>query len=205
MALLEHTIGIFTRPASEWKLIREEKTSFKQVYLSHVPFLALIPAISAYIGVTQVGWSVGDGETVMLTTESAISLCALTYFALLAGVFILGEFINWMSKTFGVQDSEEKRHHDGTSLAVYVTTPMMLAGIFMLYPQMWLVASAMILAGSYSVYLIYEGIPILMNMDKERAFIYASSVVTVGLVMLVSAMIATVIIWGIGIGPIYTN
>ena len=205
MAFLDHTLGIFTHPDKEWKLIRAEKTSFKQVFLSHVPFLALIPPLAAFYGVTQVGWSVGDGEVVKLTMESAISLCALTYFALLAGVFILGEFINWMSKTFGVKDSDEQRHHDGTALAVFVATPVLFAGIFMVYPSIWLNASALIIAGTYSVYLIYEGIPILMNMEKERAFMYASSVVTVGLVMIVSAMVATIIVWGVGIGPVYTS
>ena len=205
MAFLEHTLGIFTHPRSEWASIRSERTSFKQVYLSHVPILALIPAVAAYFGVTQVGWSVGGGDKVMLTSQSAIMLCAITYFALLAGVFVLGEFINWMSKTYGVQDSEEKRHHDGTSLAVFVTTPMFLASLSLFYPQIWVVASALIIAGAYSVYLIYEGIPILMNMDKDRAFMYASSVITVALVLLVSAMIGTVLVWGVGIGPVYTS
>lgn len=205
MAFLDHTIGILVHPASEWKLIRDQKESFKQVFLSHVPFLALIPAVSAFIGVTQVGWSVGDGDPVKLTTTSALSLCALTYFALLAGVLIFGEFINWMSNTYGVKGPEDRVHYDGTALAVYVTTPIFLAGVFLLYPLLWMNATVLALAGTYSVYLIYEGIPILMKIDKDRAFMYASSVVTVGLVMMVTAMIATVIIWGMGIGPVYVG
>ena len=205
MAFLDHTIGIMTQPASEWKLIREDKASFKQVFLSHVPFLALIPAIASFVGVTQVGWSVGDGAPVKLTMSSAISLCVLTYFALLGGVYILGEFINWMSKTYGVQGPEDRIHYDGTALAVYVTTPLMLAGIFMLYPALWLNAIVLTLAGAYSVYLIYEGIPILMKLDKDRSFMYASSVVTVGLVLMVTAMISTVLIWGMGVGPVFVD
>lgn len=205
MAFLDHTLGIFTHPDSEWKRIHAEKTSFKQVFLSHVPFLALIPPVAAYFGVTQVGWTIGDGEVVKLTAASAISLCVLSYFMLLAGVFVLGEFTNWMSKTFGVRDSDEQRHHDGTALAVFVATPMLLAGIVLAYPQIWLVTSVLLIAGCYSVYLIYEGIPILMNMEKERGFIYASSILTVGLVLMVTSMIATVIIWGIGMGPVYIS
>ncbi|VUD60040.1 Inner membrane protein YohC [Thalassocella blandensis] len=205
MAFLDHTIGIMIHPSSEWKLIRKQKESFKQVFLSHVPFLALIPAIASFIGVTQVGWSVGDAAPVKLTVASAMSLCALTYFALLGGVYVLGEFINWMSKTYGVQGPEERVHYDGAALAVYVTTPLMLAGVFMLYPALWLNSIVLTLAGAYSVYLIYEGIPILMKIDKDRAFMYASSVVTVGLVMMVTAMISTVLIWGMGIGPVFMD
>ena len=205
MAFLGHTIGIFLHPDDEWKLIRADKPSFKQVFLSHVPLTSLIPCVSAFIGVTQVGWVIGDGETVKLTVSSALSLCVLTYFALLAGIFVLGEFVNWMSKTFGVSGTEEQRHYDGTALAVFVTTPILLASVILVYPVIWVDALVLMAAAAYSVYLIYEGIPILMNMDKDRAFIYASSVITVGLVMLVTAMIGTVIIWSVGIGPVYTS
>jgi len=205
MALLQHAFGIMTNPSEEWLSVRDDNSSFKQVFFSHVPFLALIPVLASFYGVTEVGWSVGDADPIKLTVNSALSLCALTYVALLAGVFILGEFINWMSRTYGVTDSEERRHHAGTALAVCITTPIFLAGVFLLKPSMWLNALAMIVAGSYSVYLIFKGLPIVMSIDKDRAFMYASSVITVGLVLMVSAMIGTVIIWGMGVGPVYVD
>ncbi len=206
MALLDHTMGIMFHPSSEWHMIRAQRESFKQVFLSHVPFLALVPAVSAYFGFTQVGWTVGDGDPVKLSQQSALSLCAITYFAFLIGVFVLGEFINWMSKTYGVKGPEERVHYDGTALAVFVTTPMFLAGVFLLYPAIWLNALVMSLAGAYAVYLIYEGIPILMNIDKDRAFMYASSIITIGLVLTVTAIIGTVLVWfGAGVGPEFVD
>jgi hypothetical protein len=205
MGILQHTLGILLRPNSEWQVIRNEKKSFIQVFLNHTPFLALIPAICAYIGVTQVGWAIGGGDVVKLTLVSAASLCALTYVALLAGIYLLGEFINWMSKTYGVQGDDASRHYESTALAVYVSTPTLIAGFVMLYPQLWLVTVVIGLAAAYSVYLIYQGIPILMNISKEQAFMYATSVVTVGLVIMVTTLMATVVIWGMGIGPVYVN
>ncbi|MFT5085026.1 MAG: hypothetical protein ACI9Y1_003083 [Lentisphaeria bacterium] len=47
MALLEHTLGILIHPGAEWKAIRKQKASFKQVFLSHVPILALIPVLAS--------------------------------------------------------------------------------------------------------------------------------------------------------------
>ncbi len=205
MAFLDHTIGILTNPDNEWKLIRDKKESFRGVFLTHIPFLALIPVLAAFYGVTQVGWTIGEGNPVKLSVESAISLCALTYVALLAGIFIFGEFINWMARTYGVEGPEDRVHYDGTALAVFVTTPLLLSGVFLVYPVLWLNTIAMVVAGSYALYLIYEGIPILMNIDKDRAFMYASSVVTVGLVLMVTAMIGTVLIWGMGIGPEFVD
>lgn len=110
-----------------------------------------------------------------------------------------------MSKTYGVRDSKERRHYEGTALAVYVTTPLFLSGVFTVYPEPWLVMSALVIAATYSVYLVYEGTPILMNIDKDRAFMYSSSIVTIGLVLLVTVMIATVIVWGMGMGPVYID
>ncbi len=205
MAILEHTLGILLHPDKEWKAIRNDRHSFAQVFLSHVPFLALIFPVATYFGVTQVGWSIGDGEIVKLTTESALSLCVMSYFALMGGVYVLGEFINWMSITYGVQDDAEKRHYEGTALAVYISTPVLLVGIVGLYPELWVNALATLIAGCYSIYLIYEGIPILMNIPKERAFMYASSVVTIALVMMVVVRVGTVIIWGLGVGPVYVD
>ncbi len=205
MAMLQHTLGVFINPDREWQRIRNERHSFIRVFLVHTPLLALIPAIAAYFGVTQIGWSVGNGGVVKLTVQSALWLCLGAYVAQLVAVYILGEYINWMSRSFGVADDAHQRHYEGTALAVYSSAPMMLAGIILLYPQLWVVASVFIVAACYSVYLIYEGIPILMNIPKERGFIYASSVITVGLVLAVVVLVATVIVWGSGFGPIYTN
>jgi hypothetical protein len=104
-----------------------------------------------------------------------------------------------------VQDDAEKRHYEGTALAVYISTPVLLVGVVGLYPELWVNALATLIAGCYSIYLIYQGIPILMNIPKERACMYASSVVTIALVMMVMVRVGTVIIWGLGVGPVYVD
>ncbi len=205
MAILEHTLGIFLHPDSEWKAIRNEKHSFLQVFLSHVPILALIPCIAGYYGVTHVGWSFGGGSTVKLTANSALALCVFTYAAVLASIYVLGEYTNWMSRNFGVRDDDEHRHYEGTALAVYASMPLLLAGVILVMPNIWLVTTVYLAAIAWATYLLYEGTPILMNIPKERAFIYSSSVVTVGLCLTVVVMIATVIIWGMGLNPVYTD
>ena len=63
-----------------------------------------------------------------------------------------------------------------------------------------------VLAGlAYSVYLLYVGVPILMHIPEERGFIYASSVVTCGLVLLVVVLASTAILWSSGYGPAFTH
>ncbi|SPY23007.1 Inner membrane protein yohC [Photobacterium damselae] len=60
-------------------------------------------------------------------------------------------------------------------------------------------------AVAYSVYLLYIGVPILMHIPKEQGFIYASSIVTSGLVLLVSIIASSVILWSYGMGPVFEH
>lgn len=200
--LLDHTLGIFTHPDEEWKSIRGEKRSRLTDFMLHVPLLALIPTLCFYFGVTEVGWAIGDGDPVFLTSRSAMVLCIMSYVSALAGVWIFGEFINWMASTY----SEEKIDpHHGMAIAIYVTIPLFFAGAAGLYPVLWINAVVTAAAAAYSIYLIYEGIPILMNIDKSRAFLYSSSIITVALVLLVTMRIGSVLVWGMVFGPEYQS
>jgi hypothetical protein len=78
---------------------------------------------------------------------------------------------------------------------------MFLAGIIGLVPILWLDVFVVMAAVSYTVYLLYSGVPIFMNIPEERGFIFATSILTVGLCALVGMMAATVIIWGMGFSP----
>jgi hypothetical protein len=199
--ILEHTMGLFTHPDEEWSTIRRSHETAPKLYVQHTLLLALIPAIAAYFGTTRVGWTIGSDTPVMLTAGSALNLCILFYCAMLAGVFILGKFIDFMAVTYGVEKSENR----GLELAAYAATPLFIAGAVAVYPDIWLNMFVGMIGVAYSVYLLYEGLPILMNIPKERGFMFASSVLTVGLVMLVSLIAASVVIWSFGIGPVYTS
>ncbi|WP_298634602.1 Yip1 family protein [uncultured Umboniibacter sp.] len=201
MKLLNHTVGILTHPNQEWAQIRSEKENKLIVFLTHVPILALIPVLATYYGVTEVGWGF-NGNHMYLTRESAASLAAISYVANMGMVYMLGEFINWMTETFAEKETETGR---GMTMAVFLMTPVFLSGLVFAYPHLWLCATFAIAGIAWAVYLCYEGMPILMKIPKERAFMFSSSVMTVGLVLLVIMKVASVIVWSIGIGPEYTS
>lgn len=198
---LMHTLGILTHPDREWETIREEHESTSKLYLSHVILLALIPAAAAFYGTTVVGWQIGDGDTVRLSQNSAAQLCILFYAAMLSGIYLIGKFIDFFSMTYGVENAEPR----GIVLAAYTATPLFLTGIIAVYPVLWVNMLAGIIAVCWSVYLLYEGLPILMKIPEERGFMFATSVLTVGLVMLVGLLAISVVIWSIGIGPEYIS
>lgn len=199
--MIHHVMGLFTHPDQEWKDIKGDEETIGHMYLSHVLILAAIPVVSAYIGTTQVGWSIGSSEAVMLTQSSALKMTALAYIAMLAGVAVMGAFIHWMSRTYDANPTLT----DCVVFAGYTATPLFLAGIAGLYPSLWLGMLVGTAAIGYTAYLLYQGIPVFMGIPKEEGFMFSSSILAVGLVVLVSMIVTSVIFWGMGVGPEYMS
>ena len=199
--MIHHVWGLFTHPDQEWQDIRGEDDRVSRVYLAHVLLLAAIPAISAYIGTTQVGWAIGDRTPVMLTEGSAMVMSIMSYLAMLAGVAVMGAFIHWMARTYDASPTLTQC----VVFAAYTATPLFVAGLSALYPHLWLGMAVGTLAICYTVYLLYVGIPRFMNIHEDEGFMFSSSVLAVGLVVLVAMIATSVILWGMGIGPVYTS
>jgi hypothetical protein len=199
--MIHHVWGLFTHPEKEWKDIRGEEESISHMYFTHILILAAIPVISAYIGTTQVGWTVGDGDPVKLTQASALQMTVLTYIAMLIGVAALGAFIHWMARTYDATPTIAQC----VVFAAYNATPLFIGGLAALYPNLWLAMVVGTAAICYTVYLLYLGIPTFMGIPEEEGFLYASSILAIGLVMLVAMIAMSVILWGVGIGPVYTS
>ncbi|NWN92527.1 YIP1 family protein [Marinobacter adhaerens] len=196
---LAHSFGLLFKPDREWKAIRKDSESTLRLYFGHVLILALIPALAGFIGTTQVGWKIGDGQVTRLSVQSGLSLSILFYAAMLAGIFILGKFIDFFSATYGVSEHSPR----GVTMAAYTATPIFLIGVIAVYPNIWVNMLAGLVAIAYAVFLLYEGLPILMKIPEDRGFMFATAVLTVGLVMFVALLAISVVIWSVGVGPVY--
>jgi len=199
--LLNHAFGLFTHPDSEWTAIGKEHAPPKRLYVAYVLVLAAIAPICAYISTAHFGWTVGADRLIKLTEISALQMSVLTYLAMLVGVFALGYAINWMAKTYGAND--EQIPSKGIALAAYSCTPLFLAGFALLYPVPWFNAIVFMIAAGYGAWLMYDGIPIVMGIHKDRAVMYAGSLLTVALVILVLTRVGSVILWNYGFGPVF--
>ena len=75
----------------------------------------------------------------------------------------------------------------------------------------WLVAGVAIAAvvflaaACYGAWLMYDGLPIVMGIEKERAVMYGGALLTVALVILVSTRVGSVILWNLGLGPVFVS
>ncbi len=195
--ILNHLWGIYAHPKEEWQVIeqRHESMSFS---LSHILIVALVPAIMAYFSAVHLGWSIGVGDRVFLTSSNGIVLALAIYLGLVVGVFALAYMIRWMSKTF----DSEPTYTQALEIASYTATPMFMVAFAAFYPELWFIIAVGLVGLSYSVYLLYTGVPIVMKIPEEKGFVYASSVVTVGLIFLVVLMTGSVILWGWVFSPV---
>jgi len=191
MMYFGHIAGILKDPKNEWSLIEEEHYSAKTVFLTQISILAAIPAIAMFIGVTQVGWSVAGEEPVRLATSSALGSAVLFYFAMWGAVAFIAACTHWMEKTYGGDVSLD----ECLVLTTVTATPLFLSGVSFLMPILWLNVAVAGVALAYSVYLLYSGTSRIMKIDEDRAFMFASSILTVALCTLVGMLAASVIAW----------
>jgi hypothetical protein len=184
--------GVLYHPKVEWRQIREEHYSKVTCYRSYIIFLAAIPPLSVFIGTTGIGWSLTGDTFARLTVSSALPIAIAFYFALMAGVWLMASLIHWMEKTYG----SESNLDDCMVLTTFTATPMFLAGLSGLIPLLWLDVLIGMAAVGYTIYLLYTGVPVIMKIPKDRAFFFSSSILTVGMVVLVGMLATTAVLWG---------
>ena len=198
---MKHIIGLFIDPVQQWQKIRDLHSGKGGYFAPHVFLLAAIPAISGYIGTTYVGWQIGAGDPIKLTSETAIVIAIVYYLVLLLGVFTIGWVIHLLGKAYDVT----KPLPQCVALAAYSATPLFLIGIMEIYPVLWLNLILGLPALGYTVYLLYTGLPIMMDISKDRGFMYSTAILGVGLIALVALLTITALLWGMGLQPVFTR
>lgn len=199
--MLSHIVGLFINPKKEWQSIRDSQCSVTKCYLSYVLILAAIPPVCGYFGTTLFGWQFGARDAVKLSPDSALLIALAYYLVMLVGVFTMGIMIQWMGRTYGAEQPLART----ITLAAYTATPLFLVGIFELVPILWVNFLVGLPALGYTVVLLYTGLPVMMGISEEKGFLFSSAVLAVGLVALVTMMVATALLWGYGFAPQFVD
>jgi hypothetical protein len=199
--MFNHAFGILVRPSGQWRTVAKLPEPSLNTLTIYPCIMAIIPAVAWFYGTTIVGWSVGDGDAIKLTADSARAIVILFYLAMISAVAGIGYFIHWMADTYGA-DSTIAR---GIAIAGLSATPMFLAGAAGFYPLLWMDLLLGTIAVSWSVYLLYLGIPIVMDIPEERGFLFSSAVIAICLVMTTCIMVGSVILWDFGAAPAFTD
>jgi hypothetical protein len=184
--LVQRAKGMILQPKAEWELIDREEYTVKDLYTNYVLILAAIPAIAGFLGFSIVGLG-GIFSTYRVPIPSGIAHMVLGYLSSLVTVYLLALVIDGFAPTFDAQ----KNFLQAMKLAVFSSTPIWLAGIFALLPAFTILA----LLGLYGFYLLFLGLPLLMNTSADKAIPYFVVIVVIAIVLhvVVRAVIALAI------------
>ena len=138
-------------------------------------------------------------EPVRLAESSAPGSVLLFYFAMWAAVAFIAVCMHWMDKIYGGEVSLDEY----LVLTTVTATPLFLSGISFLLTVLWLNVAVAGAALAYSVYPFYSGTSRIMKIDEDRAFMFASSILTVALCTLVGMLAASVIAWSYLVPLVY--
>jgi hypothetical protein len=192
MALVDQVRNIVTRPAQAWPAIATEPGNASAVYSNYVAPLAAIGPIATFIGLSVIGISIPFIGTYRVPLVHGIVQAIVGYVFVLLGVFVAGLIINALAPMFsGQQDALA-----ALKVAAYSSTPAFVAGILGIFPPL---ALLQLLAGLYSIYVLYLGLPVLMKSPKEKAPGYTALTVVCTIVV---GVVLTGVLTALRISPL---
>lgn len=175
MNIVERAKKIITNPKEAWAEIKAEQTTVKDIYLSYAVILAAIPAIAQFIGNALVGSSV-LGVHFRWSIGRALGYAIFWYVLGLAGLALTAFIADSLAPSFGSQ----KNFVNAFKAVVYSMTPVWVAGILYIIPALGILV---LLAGLYGLYLLFIGLPELMDTPKDKAIGYVIVVIIVNIIV----------------------
>ncbi|MFQ5602036.1 MAG: Yip1 family protein [bacterium] len=189
--LIERVKSILLSPKDALTAVKSEEMTVVETMKEYVAILAAIPAAAQFIGFALVGLPIVGRYNFGRSLLFAI----ISYILSLVSVIVVGKVINALAPSF----KAVKNDSNAFKLAVYSLTPAFVAGIFNAIPSLSVLA---FLGSLYGIYILYIGLPILMDVPEEKAIAYTVvTLIVVMLVMIFVYFIAGAIAWGGGGGP----
>jgi hypothetical protein len=182
--ILTRAKELILRPLPTWDAIAEEEATIEGLYRSWVLPLAAVPAVCGVLGRVAFGHFALFGIHFRPNFLGIVTAAATGYALTLVGVFLMAVALDELALRFG----GERSRTQAFKLVGYSASAAWLGGLFLLLPEPGGVLA--FLAGLYSLYLFYLGLPKLMRSDPDQTPTYfALSLLTmVGLALLMGIL-----------------
>lgn len=178
-------------PKQAWETVKDDNSTAQQHVTSYVFPLALIPAISSFIGYGIIGYSVMSFRVHSL--ELGISQAIISLVSILLGVFISGFVIHKLAPSFQTEVSLDK----AVKLVGFSYTAALVAGIFYIYMPLAILAG---IAGLYSLYVLFLGFKPMTNVAEDKSVGYfVVSLVVIILVYIIIGIVLTALFGALGL------
>ena len=193
MNIVQRIKDILLAPKTTWPQIAQEPADVKSLYANYIVFLAAIPAIATFIGLSVFG--VGAfGVSYRVPVMSGLVNMVVGYLLSLGIVFVLALVVDALAPTFG----GVRNPINALKLVAYGATASFVGGIFGLLPSLSILT---LLFAIYTVYLIYTGLPVVMKCPPEKAVGYTATIMLCGIVAgVVIAVVSAAVMPSRGMG-----
>ncbi len=189
--------AILTRPKEEWPVVEAEPITTRDLITGYAMILAAIPPVCGLIGGQIFGFG-AFGIAYRPSLGGALAQAILTYILSLVSIFVLAFIVDALAPTFLSQKNRAK----AIKLVVYASTAGWVAGIFSLIPALGAFA---LLAGLYSLYLLYLGLPVMMKTPEAKILPYLISMIVAAILvfLIAGAIVGAVVGSFVGLGGGY--
>jgi hypothetical protein len=167
--------AILIDPAAAWPRVAKEPADWLDLMTRYVALVALIPALSGFIGACIIGVIVPGTGVVRASLFDGVFGLIFFYLENLVLVTALGLLIHFATPLFGGR----KGFAAALTLAVYSYTPAWLAGIFLLLPGLRFLT----LLGCYGAYLLLVGLPPMTQTPAPQSRVFAALIVAAAFVL----------------------
>lgn len=174
--LVARVKAILLSPRAEWVKIEAEPATMGGIYTGYVLPLAAIGPVCGLIGGLVFGYGIA-GFHYRPSIGGALTQAILHYGMSLIGVFVMALIIDALAPSFGGRRGGVQ----ALKVAAYSSTAGWLVGIFALIPSL----SVLGLLGIYSLFLLFLGLPRLMQAPETKAIGYTVVVILVAAVLYV--------------------
>jgi hypothetical protein len=170
-------------PQSTWRSIKQEETTVASLFVNYAAILAAFPAVAMILGYSVVGMRIPLEGWVRMPLSSSLLAGVVYYVLSLIGVYLGGYVIDYLAPHFDSKPGLAS----SMKLVVYAATPFWLAGAFNLVPALGFLS----IVGFYSVYLLYLGLPIMMEtpVDKALPYIITTIAIAIGMTLIVNVLV----------------
>ncbi len=195
MNVIQRAQAILLKPREEWPVIEAEPATVGSIYGEYLVFLAAIPAVANFIGLSLIGVGVlGVGFRIPIVT-GLVQMVA-HYLVSLVLMFIGALVVDGLAPSFGGTRNQVA----ALKVVAYGSTAFYVASVLDIVPSLGIVG---FLLGLYSVYLLYLGLPVLMKCPVEKAGAYtAVAFVCMLLIGMLLGAISTVTLPTRGLGVV---
>jgi hypothetical protein len=191
MNLVLRAKNIIISPASEWEVIRQESITIGELFLNYAVILAAIPAIAGFIGYSLFGISLGF-ISYHVPIGAGILWAILTYILNLVGIYIIAIIVDALAPSFG----STKDMVASMKVVIFSYTPAWIAGILYVIPSL---SVLVMLAGIYSLVLMYMGLQKVKDVPKEKMIGYFIVIIIVSIViyLVIGAIVSAIAFAGL--------